>query len=94
VVTIAWQAAYDAASGQVLLFGGDPGSARPPQNLTWEWTGSNWTQLSPAKSPRGREYGSMIYDALDQRIILFGGASNGTQTKEPSSTRRWNGSSW
>jgi hypothetical protein len=94
VVTIAWQGAYDAASGQVLLFGGDPGSDRKPHDLTWDWTGTNWTQLSPDKSPLRREYGSMTYDALNQRIVLFGGASNGTQTKEPSSTRLWNGSTW
>jgi hypothetical protein len=94
MVTVGWQAAYDAASGQVLLFGGDPGFSRRPQNLTWEWTGTNWTLLSPAKSPLRREYGSMTYDALNQRIVLFGGASNGTQTKESSSTRLWNGSTW
>jgi hypothetical protein len=83
-----------AASGQVLLFGGGPGSDRPPQGLTWGWTGTTWTQLSPVKSPPGREYGSMTYDALNQQIVLFGGASNGIQTKEPSSTWLWNGSTW
>jgi hypothetical protein len=93
-VTIAWQAAYDAATGQPLLFGGDPGNDNPPQNLTWAWTGTTWTQLTPAVSPPGLEYASMTYDAPNQRVMLFGGASNGTQTKHPSSTWAWNGTTW
>jgi hypothetical protein len=94
VVTTAWQGAYDAATGQPLLFGGDPGNNNPPQNLTWAWTGTTWTQLSPAVSPPGLEYASMTYDAANQRVMLFGGASNGTQTKHPSSTWAWNGTTW
>lgn len=36
----------------------------------------------------------MTYDALNQRIMLFGGASNGTQTTYPTSTRAWKPSAW
>lgn len=94
VVTTAWQGAYDAASGQLLLFGGDPGNGNPPQNLTWTWTGATWTQLSPAKSPRGRVYASLTYDSLNQQVMLFGGASNGTETSHPTTTWAWNGTTW
>src|SRR5947207_2004376 len=41
--------AYDAATKQLILFGGQTG----PDflNETWSWTGSNWVKLSPANSP-------------------------------------------
>jgi hypothetical protein len=94
VVTTAWQAAYDAATQQVLLFGGDPGNGEPPQNGTWAWDGTTWTELSPALSPAGRVYGSLTYNTQSQRIVLFGGATNGSETTYPSSTWNWDGTSW
>jgi hypothetical protein len=82
---------YDAATQDVILFGGYDGHYLGD---TWAWTGTTWTQLAPAVSPPGLEYASMTYDALNQRVMLFGGASNGTQTKHPSSTWAWNGTTW
>jgi hypothetical protein len=85
-VTTAWQAAYDAASQQVLLFGGDPGDDAPPSQETWTWTGTTWAQLSPASSPSGRVYGSMSYNTVSQRIVLSGGATNRYETRYPRAT--------
>jgi hypothetical protein len=94
VVTVAWQAAYDAATQQVLLFGGDPGNGAPPQNGTWAWNGTTWTELSPATSPPGRAYGSLGYNQHLQRIVMFAGTSNGRETRYPTSTWDWNGTTW
>jgi Galactose oxidase, central domain len=94
VVTTAWQGAYDTASGQVLLFGGDPGDGNPPQNLTWTWTGTTWSQLSPATSPPGRVYGSMTYDPVLQRVVLLGGATNGSETEYPTAAWIWKNGTW
>src|SRR5262249_20094684 len=47
------QMAYDAASGQLILFGGgNPNGAF--YGDTWEWSGTNWIQLSPSTSPSPR----------------------------------------
>ena len=41
--------AYDAATGQVVVFGGDRGDyVGALSNETWTWDGSNWTRVSGA----------------------------------------------
>jgi len=94
VDVFAWQGAYDTASGQLLLFGGDRGKTKPALNGTWEWTGTTWKQLSPATSPPGRSYGTMTYNAADQRVVLTAGKMTGTTTTYPTTTWSWNGSTW
>jgi hypothetical protein len=91
IVTIAWQAAYDPAAQQVLIFGGDLGSGHL-QNLTWAWNGTTWTQLTPATSPPDRAYGSLAYDPATQAILLYGG--NNTRGAYPSGPWRWDGTTW
>jgi hypothetical protein len=88
----AWQAAYDPASGQVLLFGGDLGGGTFG-NATWTWTGTNWRRLSPAASPPVRAYGTMTYDGADQHVVLFAGSESGL-TVFPTTIWNWNGSTW
>src|SRR5437773_2395211 len=66
--------AYDAAHGQVVLFGGYSCTlVCGPANDTWVWDGTNWTQKSPANSPPVRAYHTMAYDAARARVTLFGG---------------------
>lgn len=82
--------AYDAAHGQVVLFGGLSTSGKP-MNDTWIWNGSNWTQRSPANSPSIRELGMMACDPATSEVVLFGG-SNGSDNL--SDTWVWNGTDW
>jgi pimeloyl-ACP methyl ester carboxylesterase len=64
--------AYDAARGQVVLFGGlDINNVL--LNDTWVWDGTDWTQKSPANSPTPRAQHEMAYDALRGQVVLFGG---------------------
>jgi hypothetical protein len=56
----------------VVLFGGFTGAALVAD--TWEWDGTNWTQLTPSASPSARCAHAMAYDAASQRVVLFGGA--------------------
>jgi hypothetical protein len=90
MVSTAWQAAYDDASQQLVLYGGDA-STRGFSNATWTWTGTTWTQLQPVTNPGRRAYGSLTYDQALQRLVLFGG-SNGT--KDLTTLWKWNGTSW
>ena len=36
----------------------------------------NWTQAAPPVSPPARAFGSMVYDAARQQMVLFGGATD------------------
>jgi hypothetical protein len=72
---------YDASDGYVLLFGGDNATGFPPVcsfgcarafNDTWEFKAGVWKPLHiPAPSPRLGA--SMVYDAADGYVLLFGG---------------------
>jgi hypothetical protein len=82
--------AYDAATGQMVLFGGLSGT---DLNDTWTWDGTTWTQLSPATSPPARYGASMVYDAASGQMVLFGGASPDTGTLL-GDTWTWDGTTW
>lgn len=80
---------YDAATGNVVLFGGT--SLVSDFNDTWTWNGSSWTQLSPSSSPLPRHGASIAYDSTSRSVVLFGGNSSGTDLND---TWKWNGSTW
>jgi hypothetical protein len=74
--------AYDAARGQVVLFGG---CCRGADYLgdTWTWDGTDWTKRRPAHSPRAGEFIGMAYDAARGQVVLYGG-----------DTWTWDGTDW
>jgi hypothetical protein len=83
--------AYDAARGQVVLFGGFTTTGRVGD--TWVWDGSNWTQRFPPVSPPAMAFHGMAYDAARGQVVLFGSDS------EPSAppiaaTWVWDGTTW
>jgi uncharacterized protein (TIGR03437 family) len=82
--------AYDAAHGQVVMFGGY--SDGVVSSDTWVWDGSNWTQKTPQTSPSARIYYAMAYDSAHGQTVLFGGGSaDGVIFAE---TWVWDGSNW
>jgi CSLREA domain-containing protein len=81
--------AYDAAHGQIVLFGGI--SFNGFLSDTWVWDGATWTQKSPATSPPDRVYSSMAYDAAHGQIVLFGGRNDGGNFSD---TWVWDGTNW
>ena len=68
--------AYDAARGKIVLFGGTTDEEFLSVNDTWEYDGSNWTQIETANTPLPRDSGAMIYDEIREKIVLFGGGSD------------------
>ncbi len=82
--------AYDAARGQVLLFGGWNSSGSFLDD-TWVWDGSNWAQRYPWQTPPARSVHGLTYDAARAQVVLFGG-------QEPSGnlgdTWIWDGGTW
>lgn len=81
--------AYDAATKQVVLFGGLD-SLESPLNETWLWNGADWSQRLPAASPSPRAGVAMAYDASSRQLILFGG-NTGAESGE---TWMWTGTNW
>ena len=88
--------AYDQATGQLVLFGGGKilksGRVRF-LDQTWTWTGTTWTQQSPATHPSARYGASMAYDQATGQLILFGGAINSGKVTY-GDTWAWNGTTW
>ena len=86
---------YDAATGSVILFGGDDG--QDAFGDTWSWDGSGWSLLHPAVSPPARTQALIAYDPSSRRLVLTGGyaMSAGDQAdSEDSDTWTWDGSTW
>jgi len=94
--------AYDAATHQLILFGGGrrlhaPGSplkysaVGPPLDGTWTWNGTTWIELHPAVSPPPRAHAAMAYDPATREIVLFGGFGPGGRLRD---TWTWNGATW
>ncbi len=81
--------AYDAARGEVVLFGGHDGAYRDD---TWVWNGTSWTEKTGlATKPGARSWHAMAYDESRQVVVLFGGWNGGSYLGD---TWEWNGSSW
>lgn len=86
-------AAYDLARRRVVLFGGNTTIfASRPVDETWEWDGANWTQRMPALRPPARQAAGTTYDALRQRVVLFGGED--ATLAALADTWEWDGSNW
>jgi cysteine-rich repeat protein len=92
--------AYDTARRKVILYGGSGGrpGGTPAASLTdtWEWDGTNWTEITPPTSPTGeRILHAMTYDAARERVVLFGGRvkrRDGGGAFED--TWEWDGTTW
>ncbi len=82
---------YDETRGQIVLFGGLGGVPPVYSNQTWVWDGTNWTQMHPRVSPPEREGHAMAYDAVAQKVVLFGGYGDYAETND---TWTWDGSNW
>jgi sugar lactone lactonase YvrE len=82
--------AYDAQTGQVVLFGGQQNNTQL-LNDTWLWNGTNWAQANPSTVPSARSAEAMAYDAATGQVVMFGGYTGGAPDGD---TWVWNGSNW
>jgi hypothetical protein len=84
---------YDAARGQVVMFGGASGTFDPNKyHGTWVWDGTNWHATFTANEPSPRYFGALAYDSAHGQVVLFGGTTGpGTFYGGPS---LWDGSTW
>jgi hypothetical protein len=84
--------AYDPASSQVVLFGGQGSSGLLATTWVWDGTTNVWAELSPATSPPARYGAAMAYDPATSTLVLYGGANgSGGYLND---TWTWNGTTW
>jgi hypothetical protein len=85
--------AFDGAAGNVVLFGGSvvPFVKGAAFGDTWTWDGTNWTQQFPRVSPSPRLWATMVYDPVNQAVLLFGGSNTPNGDDAFSDTWAWNG---
>jgi len=63
--------AYDSGRGRTVLFGGQLASNNPLLfGDTWEFDGTNWTQITTGTAPSARFVSAMTYDSVRGRIVL------------------------
>jgi len=84
--------AYDAATHQLVLFGGQDRNGTD-LNDTWVWNGTaqGWSQLRPPQSPSARLDAALAYDSSTGQLILFGGADTSGALDD---TWTWTGRTW
>ncbi len=84
---------YDAALGEIVLFGGTSTNNVTDLNDTWVWNGGagTWTQITTTSSPSARDTFGMAYDSIRQQVVLFGGYSS---TAYPNDTWTFSGTNW
>ncbi|MDQ2838110.1 MAG: RHS repeat-associated core domain-containing protein [Actinomycetota bacterium] len=83
--------AYDATASNLVLYGGESGSGATYYGDTWLFSGSGWTQASPAHYPGLRAGQGMAYDSALGRVV-FSGGDDATQTYDDQWL--WNGTDW
>lgn len=82
-------AAYDSKRKRVVMFGGSKSISY--DGSTWLFDGENWTELK-IEGPRPRRWHQMVYDEVNDHIILFGGELKGLATAND--TWIFDGTSW
>jgi len=76
-------AVYDSLSNRMIVFGGELANGGPYFNDVWVLTNANgnggvpeWLQLTPSGNlPDARVASTAVYDAVNNRMTIFGGAS-------------------
>ena len=72
--------AFDKDRGKAVMFGGQfSGGGAPTYTDTWEWNGSEWTEVS-ASGPGARAHSAMEYDGARREIVMFGGGPSWADT--------------
>lgn len=81
--------AFDANSGEVVLFGGRVGDQMLGD--TWVWDGSSWQERHPDDAPSARAFHAMAYDPNRESVLLYGGM---TEEETLGDFWEWDGQNW
>jgi Galactose oxidase, central domain len=88
---------YDVSRQCVVLFGGSVWLEQWPWWVTlgdtWEWNGTEWTQVADIGPPPRLDH-TMTYDAIRQRVVLYGGDADAYGGQPFGDTWEWDGTEW
>jgi hypothetical protein len=88
--------AYDAATGEVVLYGGGY-TTGAPSTETWTWDGAAWTHRQPLHNPGWRVVaGGMASDTTRGTVVVVAGNDGGCDPTFAcgDQTWLWNSSDW
>jgi hypothetical protein len=91
---------YDSNHNRTLLFGGKSGTALADTiyyDDTWQFDGTNWSQINTPNQPSKRFYPGSAYDPVHDRWVLFGGTfitADGKTTTNYNDTWEFDGTTW
>ncbi|MBM4061184.1 MAG: hypothetical protein FJ265_08830 [Planctomycetes bacterium] len=85
------QLVRDTLRNRLVTFGGRSPTITAFAADTWRWTGTGWLQIQTAHAPAPRYLYGMCYDALRDRIVLYGGR---TVYASPADTWEFDGTDW
>jgi len=78
----------DPVNGRAEMFGGFDGNFF--QEITWQWTGSDWLQLNPKNFPSARGASVVANDYAHKTVLIFAGLGD----VNPNNTWTWDGTNW
>jgi len=81
---------FDSVRGVLVMFSGFRFTPTGGLDDTWEYDGTDWTQITPPTSPPARRGVGMAYDASRGRVVAFGGR-NGSHWND---TWEYDGATW
>lgn len=81
---------YDPERGVLVMHGGQSSSG-VSFDETVEWNGETWSTAASGDGPGPREGPGFTWDPGSDRMLLFGGAENGTLHGD---TWTWSGTAW
>ena len=78
----------DPANGHADAYGGFDG--RFYQATTYQWTGTDWTNLNPKTVPYARSIAVTSFDGANKTAVVFDGLGD----LDPYNTWTWDGTNW
>jgi len=83
---------WDGANAELVLFGGITWTGSGTfRDDTWTWTPADgWTPKDLVVKPSARLGAAMVFDAVRNRVVLFGGSGSGNC----GDTWEWDGTTW
>lgn len=87
---------YDSSRGVAVLYGGLATniSIPPPTDETWEWDGTNWTQVTPTTNAGPRYKYGACFDTVRSRLVMFGGSTTQLLGIPNGQTWEYDGTTW
>lgn len=86
--------AWDDHDHYVVLFGGQNLTTGVIFGDTWKFVGGVWAPIPTSTAPAARVAASMVYDATDGYLVLFGGSETGLSWNMSCGTWTFQGRVW